>query len=138
LAADPVGRRPGRILTEAARRVEVVDRATHELVEQLDAVGSALQAHATELAEAVAQGRQVAARAELSGLRVAAGVVEPGWGVTGVADSDASAALETAAAALQVELDGIVSVLGRRRQRLLALLSESGAVLAASAGELRR
>jgi hypothetical protein len=130
--------RPGPALAAGRRRAEAVDQATVALVDELDAVGAALQAHATDLAQAIADGRQVVARAVASGLRVSDGVVGPEWGVTGVADRGASAAQGALVAALQAELDAILSLMGRRRQRLAATLAESGIRVSSRAEELRR
>jgi hypothetical protein len=130
--------RPGHALADARRRVDVLDHSTTTLVDHLDRIGSALQAHATDLAEAIVRGRQVEARAQAAGLQVTGGVVAPAWGVTGVADEEATAAREVTIRALQAELDAVLVVLGRRRQRLSATVRESRAVLSASASELRR
>jgi hypothetical protein len=136
--AGAVPARPGPVLGHARRQVDALDDATSDLVAQLDRIGSALQAHATDLAEAVAQARGVVGRAEAAGLRVHDGRVAPAWGVTGVADQDASAARAATAASLQAELDRVVAVLGRRRRRLTAVLSDSTGVLTDRALRLRR
>jgi hypothetical protein len=136
--ADPAAGARGPVPRQARRRVDALDAATSTLANELDAVGSALQVHATDLAEAIARARGVVARAEGSGLRVTSGVVAPAWGVTGLADPDLSAARVSAAVDLQAELDQVLAVVSRRRARLVDVLSSSGARLSAHSVELRR
>jgi hypothetical protein len=130
--------RPGTVEVLARRRVDAVDAAAATAARELDRVGAALQAHASELAEAIAASRQVVARAEASGLRLSDGAFAPAWGVAGVADHGASAAQESDRASLQRDLDHVSSVLRQRRQRLAATLADSRASLARHAAALRR
>ncbi len=132
------GGRGGTVLASARRRADVVDAAAAAAAHELDRVGSALQAHASEIAEAVAGLRRLRERAEAVGLRLHDGVLEPAWGVSGVADGAASASREADRSRLQGELDQATAVLDQRRQRLRATLTESTAVLARHAAGLRR
>lgn len=131
--------RPAPALREAQRSAHLLTAATSAAAREVDRVGAALQAHAADLAEALADSRRVTARATRSGLRVDdVGEVATAWGVSGVADGAASAQQEAALARAQAELDAVASLVASRRQRLVVVLRESQAVLATHAEELRR
>jgi hypothetical protein len=130
--------RAGTVVARARRRLTALDDATSVAAQELDAVGSALQDHAADLAEAVADVRAVVARAESVGLRATDGRLVPAWGVSGVADVLSDASREDQRDALQRELDRLLAVLGARRRRLAATVTASTAVLADHAGALRR
>lgn len=130
--------RPDRVVAAARREVDAVDAAAAAASHELDRVGSAVQAHASDLAESVAHVRSIVARADAAGLRVADGVVQQEWGVTGVADGGVTQAREQSRARLQAELDQAVVLLARRRKQLTATLVASGEVLAGHAARLRR
>lgn len=130
--------RPHRVEVEARRRLDTVTRAVTATTTELDRLGSAVQAHATELAEAVAAGRALVARAHAAGLEVVDGTVVQAWGVTGIADSDAAAARHATAAALQAELDALRHTLGVQRAHLAGLAGSAGQNLASHAAALRR
>ena len=136
-AADP-GHRPSRVEVTARRRMVSVDAAVASTSVVLDRVGTALQEHATELAHAVAAGRQLTARAQALGLEVVDGAVVPAWGVTGVADSAAVAARDTTAAALQAELDALRRAVNARGEQLAALADDARHTLASQTTALRR
>jgi hypothetical protein len=138
-AFDHRGRdRPGAVETRSRRRVDAVDAAAATAARELDRVGAALQAHATDLAEAIATSRQVTARAEAAGLQLTDGRFTPAWGVAGLADPGVSREQASALESLQRELDQVSSVLRQRRQRLSGTLAESRASLAGHAAALRR
>jgi hypothetical protein len=130
--------RPGVAETAARRRYDTVDRAAAALATELDRLGKDLQAHASDLAEALGAARQVAGRAEAAGLRIADGRVVADWGVSGVADSATATTRDSARTALQSELDTVQHRLRRQRRRLAATAAEAQATLAAHAGALRR
>ena len=131
--------RPGRVLLQARRRVDTLDAAAAAAAREIDRVGSALQAYSADLSEAVADSRRVAGRATQAGLRVGdGGEVATAWGVTGIADGEASAHLLATAARLQAELDAVTALVTQRRHRLVATLRESQRVLATHAEALRR
>ncbi len=130
--------RPGPVVVAARRRVDLLDAAVATTAREVDRVGTALQAHASDLADALAAGRRVAATAEAAGLRVTDGELSAAWGVSGVADESASASQRSTREQLQRELDAVTALLARRRQRLSATLRESQALLAGHAGALRR
>jgi hypothetical protein len=130
--------RPHRVEVEARRRLDTVTTALTATTTELDRLGSAVQAHATELAEAVAAGRALVARAQAAGLDVVDGTVVQAWGVTGIADSDAAAARQATAVALQAELDVLRHTLGSQRAHLAGLAGSAGQVLASHAAALRR
>ena len=130
--------RPGPVLVAARRRVDLVDAAAAAAAREVDRIGTALQAHATDLAEALATGRRLTARAEAAGLRVTDGELAAAWGVSGVADESANASQQGTREQLQHELDAVASLLAQRRHRLCATLRESQDVLATHAGALRR
>jgi hypothetical protein len=134
---DPASRRHP-VLRAARRRVEVLDAATAAAARELDTVGTALQSHASELAEALAALRDVVSRAERAGLQVRGSVLTPAWGVSGVADHAALAAQEATRSTLQSELDHLLSLLASRRQRLCSTLRSSTEVLARHAAAVRR
>ena len=132
------GARPGPVLAQARRRVDLLDAGAATAAREVDRIGTALQAHASDLAEAIARSRLLTDRAEAAGLRVADGELATAWGVSGVADGTTSARLDAQRAQLQAQLDAVAAMVGQRRQRLAATLRESQAVLATHAGALRR
>lgn len=136
--ADPDLGRPGTVVTRARRQLTGLDDAAAATAGELDRVGSALQDHAADLAEAVADVRALAARAEAAGLHLADGRVVPAWGVSGLADAPADATREEQRQLLQSELDRLLSVLAARRHRLAATVAASSSVLADHARALRR
>ena len=132
------GARPGPVVVQARRRVELLDAAAATAAREVDRIGTALQAHSSDLAEAVAHGRMLTDRAEAAGLRVVDGALTAAWGVSGVADEQAGAQQTALRERLQGELDTVSALLGRRRARLAADLRASQDVLATHAGALRR
>jgi hypothetical protein len=130
--------RPGPVVVQVRRRVDLLDAAAATAAREVDRIGTALQAHASDLAEAIAQARLITARAGSAGLRIADGELAAAWGVSGVADGTANAHQDATRDRLQSELDGVASLVGQRRQRLAATLRESQDVLASHAGALRR
>lgn len=137
-AADPELPVRGSVGARAFRRVSHLSDASCFAADELDRIGSALQGHAADLAEAVADVRGLVARAEAAGLQVSDGRVAPLWGVSGLADAPADAAREQHREALQSELDRLFAVLAARRHRLAASVSASSSVLADHAARLRR
>jgi hypothetical protein len=135
---DPDLKRPGTVVARARRQLTGLADAASAAALELDRVGSALQDHAADLAEAVADTRAVLARAEAAGLRATDGRLAPAWGVSGVADAPADATREEQRAALQRELDRLLSVLGARRHRLAATVAASSTVLVDHGRTLRR
>ena len=136
--ADPGLLRPGTVVARARGRLTRLDDAAAAAAHELDTVGSALQDHAADLAEAVADVRAVVTRAESVGLCVLDGELAPAWGVTGVADAPADATRAEQREALQSELDRLLAVLAARRRRLAATMTASSRVLADHATALRR
>jgi hypothetical protein len=132
------GARPGPVVVQARRRVDVLDAAAATAAREVDRVGTALQAYASDLAEAIAHSRLLAERAEAAGLRVVDGELAAAWGVSGVADGLASTQQKALRDRLQDELDSVTALVGQRRHRLAAALRESQAALATHAGALRR
>ena len=130
--------RPGPVVVQARRRVDLLDAAAAAAAREVDRIGTALQAHASDLAEAVAHGRLLTDRAEAAGLRVTEGELAAAWGVSGVADGTARARQEAVRDRLQGELDAVTALVGQRRHRLAATLRESKEVLATHAAALRR
>lgn len=130
--------RPGTAVVRALRRSALLGEAATRAAEELDRVGSALQDHAADLAEAVADARRLEARAESTGLQVVDGRVSPAWGVSGLADVAATADREQSREELQAELDRLRHVLAARRQRLATSVAASTEVLARHADGLRR
>lgn len=128
----------GPVLRAARRRADVLDAATAAAARELDTVGTALQSHASELAEALAAVRDLSSRAERAGLQVRGPAVVPTWGVSGVADSAAWSAQQAAQATLQSELDRLLALLASRRQRLGSTLRASTEALARHAAAVRR
>lgn len=131
--------RPGPVVARARRRVDVLDAAAAAAAHEVDRIGAALQAHSTDLSEALADSRRLTTRATQAGLRVGdSGEVSTAWGVTGVADGQASAEQLAALDRLQGELDAVASLVAQRRHRLVVTLRESQAALATHAEALRR
>jgi len=128
----------GRASVAARRQHEAVTSSAATAVEELDAMGSQLQEHATDLAEALQTARSVTDRAEAAGLQVHDGRVLAAWGVTGVADPELARAREETAARLQAELDTATLQLSRRRARLAAAAASGRERLARAAEGLRR
>lgn len=129
--------RPDRLVTAARRQYDAVDAAAAAAAGELDRLGAALQAHATELAEALAHGRSIAARAQAAGLGVFDGIVQPSMGVSGVADARATQSREELRSRLQAELDQVNVLITRRRSTLATALDTSRDLLAAHASRLR-
>ena len=130
---------PGAGTVRERRRLDRLDAATAAAAREVDRLGSALQAHAADLAEAVADSRRIVLRAEQAGLRVGpTGEVATAWGVSGVADGHADAQQREALVRTQRELDGVAGLVAQRRQRLVVALRESQDVLATHAEALRR
>jgi hypothetical protein len=115
-----------------------VDTAVSTTAAELDRIGSALQAHASDLAEALADRRALLARAATAGLEERQGQLVPRWGVTGLADGRATTEQEATRAALQSELDHVTSMLRQRRARLAKAVAASTVALADQAEGLRR
>lgn len=128
----------GAVATRTRRTQASLAEAAGVAGDELDRVGSQLQDHAADLAEAVQAARHVEDRAAAAGLRVVDGRVVPAWGVHGIADGQSARAQDDASAVLQAELDTALRQIGRRRARLVALLEGSGQVLADQAARLRR
>ena len=130
---------PGVVVVRARRRVDVLDSAAAAAAQEVDRIGAALQAHAADLSEAVADSRRIATRATQAGLRVGdSGEVATAWGVSGVADGEASAQQLAALDRIQGELDAVAALVAQRRHRLVVTLRQSQAVLATHAEALRR
>jgi hypothetical protein len=130
--------RGGAAVTRARRRSGLVDTAVSTAAAELDRIGSALQAHAGDLAEAMADQRALLERAARAGLEEREGQLVPRWGVTGLADGRATTEQEATRATLQSELDHVASMLRQRRSRLAKAVAASSAALADRAGGLRR
>ncbi len=137
-ATGPSGDRPPPVVQRSRRRAAALDGAAASAAHELDAAGSLLQGHAADLGEAIAAVRDLSERARTAGLRVSETEVTASWGVTGVADPEASAAREELRATLQRELDQVLTVLAHRRARLVTALRTSADTLARHAEELRR
>ena len=137
LAGDAAAGRRDRVVVAARRQYDAVDAAAAAAAVELDRAGSAVQAHASDLAEAVAKARAVAARADAAGLRVVDGVVLPAWGVAGVADGSATQSREQVQSQLQAELDQLGVLLARRRSALVSALADSRDLLAGHAARVR-
>jgi hypothetical protein len=105
--------------------------------EQADVVGAALQTYAGELSELQARARRLVEAVAAAGLALVDGQVRPAWGVTGEADPRVAHESQELRRTLQAELDGIGSQHRRRRERLLAQLTESTHTLDAIANDLR-
>jgi hypothetical protein len=132
------GRRGGAARIAVRRRGQDLAEALTTADEELVSAGTALQSHATELAEAVSAARDVVERASLAGLEVRDGQLVPRWGVAGVADPAARGELDARRAALQSELDTVENLQRRRRSRLVTTLRTAGTELAQAAEGLRR
>ena len=135
---DPELTWSGRAATTARQSWERLSLASRTLADELDRVGSQLQDHAADLAEAVQVARHVEDRAAAAGMRQLDGRLAPAWGVTGVADSAAVAAQEATRASLQAELDTALVQISRRRARLAALAEASGERILEQTAALRR
>lgn len=106
----------------------------HGVVEQLDAAGSALQAHAQEVAELEAAVDRVARRASTVGLTV------EGWRVVeplGVIRADEARQRLLALPELQHQLDREATRLGRANHRLERVLQGCTQQLALLSGQAR-
>lgn len=138
-ATDPDdGPRPAAPAVRARRRAALVADALAVATEQLDEVGSALQAHSSDLAESLSDARQLLDRAAAAGLEQRSGRLVPRWGVAGVADARAASDQDQVRAELQSQLDQVEGLLRRRRTRLAATLHRSTDLLATQAEALRR
>jgi hypothetical protein len=128
----------GRAATAAHRRQDELSSTALAVADELDRIGSLLQDHAADLAEAVQTARHVEDRATAAGLRLGDGVLTPFWGVTGVADQAAVQAQEDVRASLQAELAATLVQISRRRSRLAALAEASGERIRQQTAALRR
>lgn len=129
---------PGPSSAAARRRGATLTAATSSVAAEIDRIGRVFQDHATDLAELVARGRALEARASSAGLVVRDGRVVPQWGVVGEADAVTARQREVLAVALQAELDHVLIQHRRRRDRLLSVLDGSSAALARLSHGLRR
>ena len=102
-----------------------------------DAIGSAIQSYAVELSELQARARAVVEDASGAGLVVEDGQARMAWGVTGEADPAAMSERVDAVRRVQAALDAITAQHRRRRDRLLAEVSESTTDLEGLANALR-
>jgi hypothetical protein len=128
---------PGRVARDIGKRHRLVVETAQTTAAQLDRTGMALQAHATDLAEALYEARAVEERATVAGLRLVDGQVRLPWGVSGVADAVSVSALEDHRDLLQADLDRAMVLLARRRQRLVETLTAARVELAEQALVLR-
>lgn len=122
-----------RLRKEGARSLEVLAEGARHA----DAVGSALGTYAGELSELQARARRLVESVAAAGLTLDGGRVVLSWGVTGEADAGAAAVRDSDRAALQEELDAITAQHRRRRDRLVAELTESTHRLEGLARDLR-
>jgi hypothetical protein len=138
-AADPGdAARPPAAVVRARRRAAQVADSLGVAVDELDEVGSALQAHSSDLAEALADARQLLDRAAAAGLEQRSGRLVPRWGVAGVADARVASDQDDVRAELESQLDRVEGLLRRRRTRLAATLRRSTDLLSTHAEALRR
>jgi hypothetical protein len=128
----------GRVAREIGQRQRLLVDTARGVAAELDRAGSALQEHATDLAETLQELRAIEESAAAAGLRVVDGRVELPWGVRGVADEGAAAARESRRADLQAQLDRVVMLHARRRARLCGSVEAARAVLAEHATGLQR
>lgn len=127
----------GRVARDIGKRNRLLVETAQATAAQLDRTGMALQAHATDLAEALHEARAVEERATVAGLRVVDGQVRLPWGVSGVADAASVTVLQDQRDLLQAELDRAAVLLARRRQRLVGTLTAARVELAEQALALR-
>lgn len=138
-AVDPADApRPPASVVRARRRAAQVADSLAVAVAELDQVGSALQAHSSDLAEALSDARQLLDRASAAGLEQRSGRLAPRWGVAGVADPRATTTQDDLRSDLQQRLDSVESLLRTRRARLATTVRRSGDLLATHAEALRR
>lgn len=116
----------GRAGSAARHRMTELTEATRVLAHELQATGSALQAHAMMLSEAITQGRTLAQRIEAAGLVLDDGLVTLPLGPRGGADAAAEARLLERRQVLQAELDLLRLRTGTIRGQLRSLLRTSG------------
>ncbi|MEO7422162.1 MAG: hypothetical protein ABIU87_07195 [Ornithinibacter sp.] len=119
----------GRASARVRKRTATLATASDTAAEQLNRVGVVLQDHAAELADLVARARMIGERADTAGLEVREGRVIVAFGVTGTADPERAGAQEVTRARLQGDLDLVLAQHRRRRDWVLEVLRESGAVL---------
>ncbi|MGL5817794.1 MAG: hypothetical protein ACRCYR_09550 [Phycicoccus sp.] len=129
---------PGPSSAATRRRGAALATATSTAAAELDRVGRVFQEHATDLADLVARGRALEARASSAGLAVRDGRVVPEWGVVGEADAATARERDVLTGDLQAELDHVLVQFRRRRDRLLAVLDGSSSALAQVSHGLRR
>lgn len=108
-----------------------------EGVRHADAVGSAIQSYAVELSQLQARTRAAVEEATRAGLVIEDGEARMAWGVTGEADPGAMRMRVDALRRVQTELDAVTAQHRRRRDRLLAEITESTTDLEGLANALR-
>ncbi|PKW27146.1 hypothetical protein [Phycicoccus duodecadis] len=128
----------GRSSVALRRRGDSLVGAIATTADRLDDLGRVLQDHATDLAGLLARARALEERAMAAGLEVRDGRVLPPWGVLAEADAGTDRSRREAAAALQAELDLVLSQHRRRRDFVLRTLRASGETLAEVSHALRR
>jgi hypothetical protein len=128
----------GRVARDLGRRQRALVDAARATSAQLDRVGSALQEHSSDLAEALQELRDLEGRAAAAGLRVVDGRVELQWGVAGVADAGDTAARHDLRDELQTRVDRVLLLLARRRARVAEALEAARQALADEAAAVRR
>lgn len=127
----------GRAALSTHSALSALSDAAREVAAELDATGTALQAHASCLAKAVRDGRMLAERVHAAGLRLEDGVVAFPLGLRGGTDPEVEADLAERRRALQGELDLLRLRAASARGQLRALLAASHERLAATARATR-
>lgn len=127
----------GRRATEIRRRAGTASVQTRSIAGSLDEVGRALQAAATDLADAIGHLRELEDAATALGLEVREGAVTQRWGITGVAEAATVEDEDRRRRRLQERVHQAVTTLGRRRARLGDELVRASRLLAESSAALR-
>jgi prefoldin subunit 5 len=134
---DLHGHWSGGASVRARQRADTLCRVVRAAADDLDHAGSALQAHAADVAESAQALRQIAERAMSAGLQVVEGEVVPAWGVTGLADPSRDAHRDETRISLQRDLDHLMAQLSRRQSRLARAAETARQALASHAQRLR-
>ena len=124
--------------THVRHRIDLAVSQAAVIAAALDEVGHGLHTAATELAATIADLRTLEDEAAAAGLEVRDGTVTKGWGITGVADSDAVEDSARLREHLQERLHTAVTALGRHRARSSAECVRAARLLNDAAAKLRR
>lgn len=113
----------GTVGTRHRRHAQALSQASAGAADCLEDLGRRLQLYATDLAQTMAQIRQIEQAAERADIEVSGGVLVPRFGITGEADAARAHERERAAEELQARWRTALALAERRNDHLRAALA---------------